>query len=197
MNPKQKIIKLCESRYEKGDWKYHIKPVVRNALLLAKKLKADKEVVEISAYLHDIGRAHRRKMFLEENKKVPKKNKHQISGAKEAIKILTKLNYDEKFIKKVEHCVLAHRGRKEPIPETLEAEIISCADSMSHFEAFLELMNLFFKTADSFEEAIDKIEKKIDGSWKKLTLPEAKEIVKDKYKAIKLLLNSTLDLRRK
>ena len=192
MDKKERIINLCKSRYEKGDWQYHIKPVVKNALLLAKKLNADKEVVEISAYLHDIGRAHRRKKFLEEQKKFFSSNEHHITGAEETREILQKLNYDEEFIKKVEHCVLAHRGRREPNPETLEAEIIACADAMAHFDTFPELMALFFKTTDSFEEAINGIDQKMNRDWnKKLILPEAKKIVEVKYKAIKLLLNST------
>lgn len=192
MNKKEKIIKICKERYEKGDWQYHIKPVVKNALLLAEKLKANKKVVEISAYLHDIGRAHRRKKFLEEQKVFFKSNEHHITGAEETEKILKKFDYDEEFIKKVKHCVLAHRGRREPHPETLEAEIIACADAMAHFDAFPDLLALFMKTTDSFEEAIKGIEQKMDRNWnKKLTLPEAKKIVEEKYKAIKLLLNST------
>jgi hypothetical protein len=43
----------------------------------------------------------------------------------------------------------------------------------------------------SFEEAVVEIEKKLQRNWeKKLTLPEAKRIVKPKFEAIMLLLNS-------
>ena len=34
-------------------WPYHIIPVVGHSLFLAKKLGADKEAVELAAYLHD------------------------------------------------------------------------------------------------------------------------------------------------
>ena len=179
----KKIIEIAKNSYTEKDYNYHILPVVKNALLLAKKLNADLEVVEIAAYLHDIGRAIKKK-FTEENE-------HHITGAEETKKILKELKYDEDFIKKVEHCVLTHRGRKGPKPETLEAEIISCADAMAHFDTFLDLVNYFIKNTNSFEEAVNKIEKKVQRNWnQKLTLSEAKEIVKVKYDSILLLIKS-------
>jgi uncharacterized protein len=188
----EKILKLVKERYEEGDFKYHISAVVKNAMLLADKLKADKKVVEMAAYLHDIGRAHRRKQFIEEKKQFFKKNEHHLTGSEETKEILKKLNYDNEFVEKVAHCVLTHRGRAEPNPETLEAEIISCADAMAHFDTFPDLFALFLRTTDSFEEAIIGIEQKMERNWnKKLTLSEAKEIVKDKYEAIMLLIKST------
>lgn len=181
---KKKIIEIAEDSYTEEDYKYHILPVVKNALLLAKKLNADLEVVEIASYLHDIGRATKKEQFV-------KRNEHNITGAEETKKILKELGYDEEFIKKVEHCVLAHRGRTGPNPETLEAEIIACADAMAHFDAFLGLFPVFLNSTSSFEEAVNEIEQKMDRNWnKKLTLPEAKEIVRPKYDAILLLIKS-------
>jgi len=168
--------------------------VVKYALILAKKLNADLEVVETSAYLHDLGRAKKKRKFEGERKDFFEDNDHHITGAEETKEILRDLEYDEEFIKKVEYCILTHRGRKGPAPETKEAEIIACADAMSHFDTFLDLFSFFLRTTNSFEEAVDKIEQKIDRNWdKKLTLPEAKQIVEEKYKAIKLLLKSTKD----
>ncbi len=181
---KEKIIEIAKERYGDGDYKYHILPVVKNALLLAKKLNANAEVVETAAYLHDIGRATKRERFVKENE-------HDITGAEETKKILKDSGYGEEFIQKVAHCVLAHRGRKCPKPESLEAEIIACADAMAHFDTFLYLFTFFLKSTDSFEDAIIEIEQKMDRNWnKKLTLLEAKEIVREKYEAIILLLKS-------
>jgi hypothetical protein len=43
----------------------------------------------------------------------------------------------------------------------------------------------------SFEEAFKWVDEKIERDWnKKLTLPEARKMMKDKYKAIKLILDS-------
>ncbi len=188
----EQVKKIAKESYSKEDFDFHILTVVKNALLLAEKFpKVNKEIIEVSAYLHDIGRAHRRKQFSEEGKQFSNENEHHITGAKETEKILGKLEYDSEFIKKVKHCILAHRGRREPNPETLEAEIVNCADAMAHFDTFLDLFSFFLKTTNSFEEAVDKIEQKMDRNWnKKLTLLEAKEIVKDKYDAIMLLIKS-------
>lgn len=181
---KKQIIEIAKENYEEEDYKYHILPVVKNALLLAKKLNADLEVVEVASYLHDIGRAVKRGQFVKENE-------HHILGVDKTRKILKEVGYDESFIKKVEHCILTHRGRKGPNPETIEAEIVACADAMAHFDTFLDLFNFFLKTTNSFEELILEIEQKMDRNWnKKLTLPEAKEIVREKYDAIMLLLKS-------
>ena len=62
---------------------------------------------------------------------------------------------------------------------------------MAHFDTFLALFEIFIVTTNSFEDAIIKIEKKMDRNWdKKLSMPEAKQIVKEKYNAVKLLINS-------
>ncbi len=191
MDNKEKVINLCKKGYSDEDFKYHILPVVEYALLLAKRLNADIPVVEISAYLHDIGRAKRRREAEGERKDFFDNNNHHILGAKETREILEDFGYQKEFINKVEHCVLTHRGRKGPAPETLEAEIIACADAMSHFDTFLDLFDFFLKTTNSFEEAVNKIEEKMDRNWnKKLTLPEAKKLVEEKYKAIKLIISS-------
>jgi len=184
---KKEILELVKEKYEEGDFKYHISAVVKNAMLLAGRLKADKEVVEMAAYLHDIARSLNR----EDVKEFVKENIHHIEGAEQSKEFLKELGYDNEFIEKVAHCVLAHRGRAEPNPETLEAKIVACADAMAHFDTFLDLFNVFLKTADSFEDAVIRIEKKMQRDWEiKLTLPEAKEIVKEKYEAIMLLIKS-------
>jgi uncharacterized protein len=184
---KKEILELIEKKYDKEDLKYHIIPVVKNAFLLAEKVGADKDVVEMGAYMHDAGRAIKRKDL----EGFEKENEHHIIGEKITREFLESKGYDKEFIDKVAHCVLAHRGRREPNPETLEAEVVACADAMAHIVVFLDLFPVFLRTCDSFEEAIVEIEKKMERNWnKKLTLPEAREIVKEKYNAIMLLINS-------
>jgi uncharacterized protein len=180
----KKIRRVAIKRYSQEDFNYHILPVVKNVLLLAKRLHADSEVVEAAAYLHDIGRTGARENFVRDNE-------HHISGAEETRELLKGFGCNEEFIEKVAHCVLAHRGRMAVKRETLEAEIIACADAMAHFDAFLDVFHFFLVSCASFEEAVVEIEKKLQRNWeKKLTLPEAKRIVKPKFEAIMLLLNS-------
>ena len=179
----EEIKKIAEEEYDPKDFKYHIKAVVKNALLLQEKLGGDKEVIEVSAYLHDIGKGkNREKKEMHEG--------HHITGEKRAIEILKTLGADKDFIKKVAHCVLSHRGSKDPKPETLEAKIVNNADAMAHFDAFPELLKHFLETSE-FENSILKISEKIDRDWDvKLSLPKAREIIKPKYLAAKLLIDS-------
>lgn len=180
----QNTPRAAKERYGARDFNYHILPVVKNALLLAEKLDADLEVVEAAAYLHDIGRAVEREGFEAENE-------HHILGARKAKELLKDAGYDSEFIKRVEHRVLVHRGRKGPSPETKEAEIIACADAMAHFDTFLDVLSFFLVTCGSFEEAVLKAEQKMQRNWnRKLTLQEAREIARPKYEAIMLLIKS-------
>lgn len=114
-----KIKKIVEKEAgKKGDHGFsHIMRVYENALEIAKNEKCNKEVVELSALLHDIseGKHH---------------HNHHVASAKRARQILEKLNYPEKTVSAVEHCVLSHRFSKPPEPETIEARIIQDADRM-------------------------------------------------------------------
>lgn len=74
--------------------------------------------------------------------------------------------------------------------QTIEAEIIASADAMAHFDSFLDLFDFFTRTCKSFEEAIIEIETKIQRDWNKKLIPEAKEIIKEKYEAIMLIIKS-------
>ena len=69
-----------------------------------------------------------------------------------------------------------------------EAECIASADAMSHFD---EIPQLFESALIRFkmnpEEGKKWILEKLKRDWKKL-IPEAKKLVRDKYKAAKLLL---------
>ena len=170
--------------HEEGDFKYHIWPVVENALLLAEKLNANKEVVEVAALLHDIGRSEKIAG------KYNTENDHHIIGEKEAEKVMKEVGFEQDFIDKVKHCVLTHRGRKGPAPETVEAKIIASADAMSHFDTFLDLFDWFIKSTNNFEEAVTSIGQKMERNWEKKLLPEAKEMKKDKYDAIMLTIKS-------
>lgn len=180
----EEIRRIAKKAYQEEDYNYHIVPVARNALALAKRLDADPEVVEVAAYLHDISKTQMKR------EKVQAENEHHVLGARETRKILTGLGCDKEFIKKVEHCILAHRGQLDPNPETKEAEIVACADAMAYFDTFPDSFRASLTTCKSFEDALKETEEKTERKWNKLTLPKAKEIAEPKYKAIKLLIKS-------
>ncbi len=180
----KKIVQVIKQRYSDDFWKYHIVLVVNNSLALTDRMgDADKQVVEMAAYLHDIGRFKTfRKMDLEE--------KHHIIGAQMAKELLEDRGYEPSFIEQVGHCILTHRGKKGPLPKTIEAKIVACADAMAHFDAFFYMFKLFLDSYDTFEEAISEMEQKMLRDWQKLTLPEARRLSQDKYEAIMLLIKS-------
>lgn len=120
MNAKiEKVRKIVEKEVgHHGDHGYsHILRVYENAMEITKGEKCNKEVVALSALLHDVkeGKHH---------------GYHHTASAKRANEILRKLNYDKIIIEHVEHCVLAHRFSKPPEPETIEAKIIQDADRL-------------------------------------------------------------------
>jgi len=172
-----KIRKLVQENGTEMDWKYHIALVVKHAKGLAKKYGADEDIVELAALLHDIGRLK----YGPEN--------HHITGAEETEKILKGYGFSEKTIKEVKYCVLSHRGSLDIPQETLAAKIVCNADAMSHFD----VMPIFFywrSKEHGLEEIFNWVDEKIERDWnEKLTLPKAKKMVEENYKAIKRLLD--------
>lgn len=167
------VKKECENSWS---WDYHMIPAVKYAKLLAKKLGADEEIVEISAWLHDITRL-----------KGDPEN-HHISGPIEAEKILKGMDYPQERIDRVKHCIHAHRGSQSIKRETLEAECVASADAMAHFDNVPALLYVAFtKKQMNIEEGRKWARNKLERSWNKL-IPEAKGMVRQKYESVKLLL---------
>ncbi|MDD5253518.1 MAG: HD domain-containing protein [Candidatus Nanoarchaeia archaeon] len=173
----EKIKDIVKKECGGDSWSYsHMVSVVKYANQLAEKLGADKEIVEISAWLHDITRI----------KGNPEN--HHISGPIEAERILRELNYPQDRIDKVKHCINAHRGSQSIKRETLEAECVASADAMDHFDNLPTLLYVaYVKKQMSIEEGRISVRNKLERSWNKL-IPEAKEIILPKYEAAKLFL---------
>ena len=168
------ILKLCNNKNK--DWKNHIESVVKYSKVLAKKLGADEEICEISAWLHDIS-------------KMKGKKDHHVNGAKEAGEILRKYNYPERKIKQVQHCILTHTSDKNYTPKTIEAKIVASADALSMFDNPLWLFYKYFVIRkESVEQCRNALLTKFQKGWNKLLVPEAKEIAKEKYEALNLIL---------
>jgi uncharacterized protein len=94
---------------------------VRNyALHLAKNQKADKLVIEISSYLHDIGTGHEKKEY------------HTQTSAKLAKTFLSTQNLPKEKIHKIIHCIETHSRKKlqRKFPQTIEAKILYDADGL-------------------------------------------------------------------
>ncbi|MBU2028455.1 HD domain-containing protein [Patescibacteria group bacterium] len=173
-----KIYKIIEESFAESDYRYHILPVVKYAKELAWIYKANAEIVEIAALLHDIGRID-----------IKNDAEHHILGVPVAEKILQDLEYPEEIIEEVKHCVASHRASQDLKPQTLIAKIIANADAMSHFD----MLPIFYfwngQRNTRVAEITDWVEKKFERNWeKKLTFPEAKKLVEKKYAAAKIIL---------
>ena len=180
----EKVKELIKDLSKGDDWDFHQTVVQKYAIQLAKIKNADLELVQLASLLHDIGRL-----------KHPDQGEiHDIIGVPEAEKVLKELNFPEETINEIKHAVEAHRGTDDRPAKTLLAEIIRNADAMSHFDAFPFLFKVAFRRNDNdLRKATQWIYNKIERNWdKKLSMPEAKEIIEEKYKAAKLILSAAL-----
>jgi uncharacterized protein len=106
------------------DWS-HVERVRSMALRIGKEEKANLDILEIAALLHDICRKEDDGVFC-----------HAEEGEKEAAKILK--NYDmvsKEDKENILHCILTHRFRKNNIPETIEAKVLFDADKLDSIGA--------------------------------------------------------------
>ncbi len=164
------------SKYGYAPFPTHFVPVVAYAKILAEKMNADFEIVELAAWLHDIGSI----MVGREN--------HHITGAEIAEKKLKEFAYEPKKIELIKQCILAHRGSKPLERGSLEGKIICDADGLAAFDRIegLFMAALVYEHLGQ-EQARISVRTKLFNSYKKLS-SEAKEIIKPKYEAAMLLL---------
>ncbi len=119
---KEEMSKLSNSH----NWE-HTERVLKLALHIARKEKADIFIVRIASLLHDIGR------FKEDNSNG--KINHAVYGAKIARKILERYKVNKDIVEKVIHCIEAHRFRGKIKPETKEARCLFDADKLDSIGA--------------------------------------------------------------
>lgn len=165
------------SQYGYEPYEFHFIPTVKYAKILAEKLNADMEIVEIAAWLHDIGSI------------ICGRKEHHIAGAEIAEGKLRELNYPEEKIELVKKCILNHRGSLKHNRESVEEQIVAEADAMSNFDN----LSGIFKAAFIFENhnqssAKKAVIEKLQNKWEQLS-PASKEIIKPKYDAIILLFS--------
>jgi uncharacterized protein len=173
------VREVCDNLEHGDEWyNNHFLTVVKYSNILAEKFNCDKEVVEIAAWLHDLGSV------------TIGREDHHITGCQIAEKKLKELNYNPDKIEKVKHCILTHRGSKKIKRESIEAEILADADSMSHFDELGGLFKYeFIINGITFKqkEAQKRVKEKLIRSYNKLS-GSAKKIIKPKYDAAMLIL---------
>ncbi len=179
----EKIRKFVEDECRKPTSKYgydiyihHFIQVRNYALELVDKVGGDREIVELSAWLHDIGSI----IYGREN--------HHITGMKIAEEKLKELGYPQDRIEKVKHCIFSHRGSQNISKESVEAQIIADADAMSAFDNIGgQFKATFIYDNMNQNDSREYVLRKLVNSYNKIS-PSAKELVKDKYGAAMVLL---------
>lgn len=151
----------------------HVKEVERWVERILKEYpKADKEVVMLGVWFHDIS-------YYSGDIKVD----HAIKSEKMARQILLKENYNRTKIDYVCHVVRAHRN-KDVKPITIEAKILACADSASHM-TWITYMDMLTRND------IKKVYEKIERDWRDVGLiPRVKDELKDLHHAWLVLIKS-------
>lgn len=174
------IKKRCESEknfFGMGGY-YHIKAVVKNAIILAENYGADMEIVTIAAWLHDVASVTDYELYED----------HHIHGARIAGELLNNLNYPKEKIDLVQKCVLNHRGSKLLEKTSKEEICVADADAISHFDNLPSLFHLAYVTRKySIEEGTSFIKNKLMRSYNKLS-EESKEVYRDKYNNVMSIL---------
>ncbi len=178
MNPTIRSIveEACKkeaNKYGYGIWSHHILLVVKYGKLLAQRLEADPEIVEIAALLHDYA-------SIKEKSLTPE---HHLHSAQKAEKILRSLGYPEDTITAVKQCIVSHRGSINLEKQTAEAVCLASADAIAHIDQIPSLFYLVFVQHQmEIDEGTAWVRAKLERSWNKLC-PEGKEMIKEKYEA--------------
>lgn len=159
---------------------YHINAVVKNAEKLAEHYNADKEVVLIAAWLHDVASITDKEYYEE----------HHIYGANIAQEILEEKGYPQDKLELVKKCIRNHRRNVVEERTTKEEICVADADAISHFD---NLPALFFFTyivkKKDLNEGIDFVREKLGRSYQKLS-EESQKIYKAKYDQVMEILKN-------
>ena len=152
-------------------YREHIQYVYKYVVLLSKDKNVDKEVLELSALLHDISMTDA----------TLDRSRHNEYGADIAEQLLRENDYPEDKVQLVKKCILNHSKRRYEYRDTEEEQILVDADGLSHFDAISKLYALPSKVMGlSEEDSVRFVQDKLTGDYNELSA-ELKNLVKDKY----------------
>jgi len=171
-------------------WFYNLHQ--REVIKYAEKLlqiykKADRPIVLIACWLHDIAHYYARNG----REILAVKKNHHLTGAKIAAKILRRYPIKAAEIAKIKNCILRHRNKKPYCPKTLEEKIMVVADSMSHFGSIFYFTYFKIHPERTLEMMVADDLAKLKRDWRDINLlPRAKGLVAKEYALIKKLLEN-------
>lgn len=153
---------------------YHIAAVVQNAEILADEYGADKEIVMIAAWLHDIASITDYSLY----------ELHHIHGAKMACDILKKYNYDDEKVLLVQKCIENHRGSVSSEKSSMEELCVADADAISHFDSVPSLLYLaYVQKKLGIEDGREFVKYKLRRSFQKLSA-RGKKLYQHKFEKV-------------
>lgn len=147
----------------------HVDRVTKIAAILAEKEKADQELVQTAALLHDIGRAVG--------------EPHNETGAKLAREILEQsTNYPKERIEKIVKIILLHPIAFRDKLETLEEKIVWDADKIDLL-GVIGLARVFhWMGKKPFETASNTCSRELKPIYNLLNTPSARKIAEERYR---------------
>ena len=167
-----------------GIWTHHITQVVKHGKRLAPIFKADEEIVQLAALLHDYASVKDKALY----------HDHHIHGLREAELLLQRFGYPLERIEAVKQGIEGHRAAVSRERRSAEAECLTNADAITHIENVPSLLHLaFVQHRLGIDEGAQWVRGKLEGSWKKLS-PSVQEMVRQKYEvALPVLTVITAD----
>lgn len=172
----QEIYKRCQMEtnlFGMGCY-YHIAAVAKNAELLADEYKADREVVTIAAWLHDVASITDYSLY----------EQHHIHGARMAGDMLTGYGYDTEKLRLVQACIRNHRGSVSLERISPEELCVADADSLSHFDNVPGLLYLAYAQKGlGIDEGREFVKGKLKRSFQKLSLKGQKHCL-EKFQTV-------------
>lgn len=172
---KKFIKKECETLGFTSDWFYkiHLLAVEKFAKELLNKLpKADKEIVMLGVWLHDLQRIR------------GIKGDHARMGSIEAEKVMKKFDYEKNKIKHVKEIILTHSCNTKLRPRTIEGKILASADAMSHYvnDFYLQIAVLGERNLQDYRKwALEKLNRDYN---EKIYFKFAKKMIQDRHRAL-------------
>ena len=163
-----------DSKDEYNIYREHIRHVYKYVVKLSEGKAVDREVLEISALLHDIAMTD---MTLD-------RSRHNEYGADIAEQLLRENGYPEDKIRHVKNCILNHSSRRAEFRTTEEEQILVNADGLSHFDAYKSLYSLAHRVMGlNDEDSLKFIQDKLTKDYNELS-DELKYLVSDIYSNI-------------
>ena len=152
----------------------HVKYVYNYALKLCEDKDVDKEVVKLSALLHDIAMT---------DINLGREN-HAFNGSKIAYNLLLDKGYPKDKCEFVSKCILNHSSKRKKYRTTNEEQILVDADGLSHFDSIKSIYSLASNVYElNDEESVKFVQDKLKKDYLELT-EELKPLINDKYEKI-------------